>query len=186
MGDKKKKKNEKIEIRCFGRLSIIMGDKELGSLMNSQKAEELIAFLATYNGQSVKKTVVCDALWSNASPKRSADSLYKLVRKIKAMPIPFHIECKRNIIQFHMDNVKSDLTDFLYHIQNRENIDAMEKAIHLYQGTLFEEEDYEWIIQKEGKFDMLYLDALQYLSDYYEGKGNKMKSRHYEMMLEQF
>lgn len=164
----------------------MIGGKELGSLINSQKAEELIAFLVTYNGQSVKKAIVCDALWNDSSPKRSADNLYKLIRKINAMSIPFYIECKRNIIQFHMDNVKSDLADFLHHIENRDNIAAMEEAIHLYQGTLFEEEDYEWIIQKEGKFDMLYLDAVKYLSDYYEGKGNKIKSRYYGMLLEGF
>ena len=182
----KKRKKEKIEIRCFGKLSIKMGNVEMGSIMNSQKARELIAFLMTYGGNSVKKAIVCDALWSNRSPKHSADSLYKLVRKIKAMPIPFHIECKRNIIQFHLDNVNSDLTDFLNYVKDRNNINAMESAVLLYQGTLFEEEDYEWIIQKEGKFDMLYLDALQHLSDYYVGTGNKSKARYYEALMDQF
>lgn len=179
-------KNEKITIDCFGRLSIKVGDREMGSLMNSEKARELIAFLMTYEGRSVKKTIVCDALWSDHDPKHSADSLYKLVDKIRNMPIPFHLECRRNIIQLHLDNVHSDLTDFTHCIRDKENIKALESAIPLYQGTLFEEEGYEWIIDKEGKLDMLYLDALQYLVDHYSKKGSKHKLFYYETLMERF
>lgn len=179
-------KDDKITIDCFGKLSIKMGSREMGSEMNSEKAKELIAFLMTYEGKSVKKTTVCDALWSDHDPKHSADSLYKLVDKIRDMPIPFHLECRRNIIQLHLDNVCSDLTEFTRGIRDRENIKALESVIPLYQGTLFEEEGYEWIMDKEGKFDMLYLDALQYLMDHYSKKGSRHKLFYYEALMERF
>lgn len=185
-GEPKQMKNDKITIDCFGRLSIKVEGREMGSLMKSEKARELIAFLMTYEGCSVKKTIVCDALWGDHDPKHSADSLYKLVDKIYDMPIPFHLECRRNIIQLHLDNVNSDLTEFTRCIRDRENIKALESVIPLYQGTLFEEEGYEWIMDKEGKFDMLYLDALQYLADHYSKKGIKHKLFYYETLMERF
>ncbi len=178
--------DEEIVISCFGEFSITMGNVELGSIMNSAKARELIAFLVTCEGRAVRKTTVCAALWNENDMKHSVDNLYKLIRKIKKMPIPFHLESKRNIIQLHMDNIKSDITTFLYNIQNRENIPAMESAIYVYQGTLFKDEDYEWLIDKEGKFDMLYFEALEHLSDYYAKKGNHHKSYYYEKLVEGF
>ncbi len=178
--------DKKIIIGCFGKFSITMENVELGSVMNSAKARELIAFLVTCEGCSVKKTTVCAALWDEDDMSHSVDNLYKLIRKIQKMPIPFHLESKRNIVQLHLDNIKSDITTFLYNIQNRENIPAMESAISVYQGPLFEGEGYEWLIEKEGRFDMLYFDALEYLSDYYTKNGNRQKAYYYEKLVESF
>jgi len=178
--------DEEIVICCFGEFSITMGNVELSSIMNSAKARELIAFLVTCDGRAVKKTTVCAALWNENDMKHSVDNLYKLIRKIQKMPIPFHLESKRNIIQLHLDNIKSDITTFLYNIQNRENIPAMEYAISVYQGGLFEGEGYEWLDEKEGKFDMLYLEALEHLSDYYAKNGDRHKAYYYEKLVESF
>lgn len=82
--------------------------------------------------------------------------------------------------------MNSDLTEFTRCIRDRENIKTLESAIPLYQGTFFEEEGYEWIMDKEGKFDMLYLDALQYLADHYSKKGMKHKLFYYETLMERF
>lgn len=73
--------NKKIQINCFGRLSIYQEGQEMGIVMNSRKARELIAFLMTYQGAAVSKVTVCEALWGDVDIHRSLDSLYKLVKK---------------------------------------------------------------------------------------------------------
>lgn len=179
-------KGKKIQINCFGRLSIYQDGQEMGIAMHSKKARELIAFLMTYHGAAVKKETVCEALWKDKAPHRSLDSLYKLVKKIKKMPISFQLESNRGMLQLGIDNIESDLFQFQKLMMKRESIENLEQAVNLYSGSLYEEEDFEWISNKEAFYDNRYLEAIILLKTHYQNEEEKERVYYYETLLERY
>lgn len=158
----------------------------MGIIMNSGKARELIAFLMTYHGAAVSKVTVCEALWGEAEIHHSMDSLYKLVRKIKKMPISFQLKSSRGMLQLDIDNVESDLLQFQKLMLERENIENLEQAVNLYKGSLYEEEEFEWISEKEAFYDNLYIDAVIFLKRHYQKAEESERVYYYESLLERY
>lgn len=177
---------KKIQINCFKQLTIYQDGKEMGVVMNSKKARELIAFLMTYHGAAVKKEIICEALWKDKAPQRSRDSLYKLVKKIQNMPISLQLESSREMLQLTIDNIESDLLQFQELTTSGDCIKNLEQAVNLYRGTLYEEEDYEWISDKEGFYDNRYIDAIFTLKRYYQKEEEKKRAYYYESLLERY
>lgn len=178
--------NKKIQINCFGRLSIYQEGQEMGIVMNSRKARELIAFLMTYQGAAVSKVTVCEALWGDADIHRSLDSLYKLVRKIRKMPISFQLKSNRGMLQLKLDNVDSDLLQFEKLMGERDCIENLEQAVKLYRGSLYEEENYEWISEKDAFYDNLYVDAISYLKKHFQQNEENERAYYYESLLDRY
>lgn len=172
----------KIRINCFGRFEIYMNDEEQSMNMNSAKARELIAFLMTYKGAAVSKDVVCDALWGETPIEYSKDCLYKLVKRIRQMRIPFHLDSNRGMIRLGIDNIESDIVEF-DRLLERNSIKDLESLIYLYKGSLFEEESYNWANMKAAAYDNRYMDTIYYLKDYYESNQINGKSAYYEKLL---
>lgn len=179
-------KKNTIYVRCFGKLSIYVGNDEVTLLMNSLKARELIAFLIIYRGNVVKKATVCEALWENKPEYYSQDSLYKLIKKVNQMPIPFHLEYKRGMIRLGVDNIDSDIFQFEDIILHEKEIHRLETAVDLYSGTLYEQEDFNWIMEKDGYYDKLYLRAVSKLVEHYKKEGNTSKLSYYEHLQKFF
>ncbi len=169
-----------IQINCFGRLSICYGGQEMGVLMKSAKARELIAYLMTCRGAAVRKTAVCTALWENSSEKHGLDNLYKLVDKIQKMPIPFLIDRSKEMIQLKLDNVQSDLLDFLRLAKDADNIKNKKKAVQLYQASLFEEENYEWVSAKAAVYDNQVIEMLSDIRDYHLHRQEEKIANYYD------
>lgn len=149
---------KEICIKCFGKLAIYVNGVEQSVQMNSLKARELIAFLLIHKGETVSKTAVCNALWEDKPEECGKDSLYKLVKKVKEMPIPFMLNDTRGIIQLQLDNIDCDIITFEKLLEEGD-IGKKEKAVDLYRGTLFEEENYNWIYLKEAHYDNKYIET---------------------------
>ena len=177
---------KKIRINCFGRLSIYQDGQEMGIEMHSKKARELIAFLMTYHGAAVKKETVCEALWKDKAPHHSLDSLYKLVKKIQKMPISFQLKSNRGMLQLGIENVESDLFQFQELMMKRDCIEDLEQAVNLYKGTLYEEEDFDWISDKEAFYDNRYLEAVIILKKHYQKKEENERVYYYETLLDRY
>ncbi len=175
--------NKKIQINCFGRLSIYQEGQEMGIVMNSGKAREFIAFLMTYQGAAVSKVTICEALWGNVDIHRSLDSLYKLVRK---MPISFQLKSNRGMLQLKLDNVDSDLLQFEKLMGERDCIENLEQAVKLYRGSLYEEENYEWISEKDAFYDNLYVDTISYLKKHFQQQEESERAYYYESLLDRY
>lgn len=184
--NEKEKEDKIITVRCFGKLAIFVDGVEQSAYMNSQKARELIAFLITYRGEAVNKSTVCQALWEDKPIEYSKDSLYKLVKKIDDMPIPFIIRNSRGMIQLCIDNIDCDIVTFERLLYDRESIEKKEYAVSLYRGSLFEEENFNWIYLKDGFYDNRYVEALNSLYEHYEQKHNKKKAAYYEELIDYF
>ncbi len=178
--------DKKIKINCFGRLSIYQEGQEMGIVMNSRKARELIAFLMTYQGAAVSKVTVCEALWGDADIQRSLDSLYKLVKKIRRMPISFQLKSNRGMLQLKLDNVESDLLQFEKLMGERDCIENLEQAVKLYRGSLYEEENYEWISEKDAFYDNLYVDTISFLKTHFQQQKESERACYYESLLERY
>lgn len=179
-------KDKIITVKCFGKLAIFVDGMEQSAYMNSQKARELIAFLLTYRGEAVNKSVVCQALWEDKAIQRSKDSLSKLIKKIEKMPIPFKLNSSRGMIQLCIDNIECDIVNFERLLYDNGDIEKKEYAVSLYRGSLFEEENFNWICLKDGFYDNRYADALYSLYEYYEEKHNKKRTAYYEELINYF
>lgn len=176
----------KIRINCFGRLEIYVNGIEQSMTMNSAKARELIAFLMTYKGAAVSKTTVCEALWEETPIEYSKDCLYKLVRRIKEMQIPFHVECSRGMIRLNTDNIESDIFLFDKLAEERQNVEEMERIIDVYSGSLFEEENYGWINMKAASYDKKYMDIVCALEEYYLETDSAVKLGFYRRLMVEY
>lgn len=176
----------KIRINCFGRLEIYVDGMEQSMIMNSAKARELIAFLMTYKGAAVSKTTVCEALWEETPIEYSKDCLYKLVRRIREMPIPFHIECSRGMMRLNTDNIESDIFVFEELTVKRQNVEEMEQIIDVYRGSLFEEESYGWINMKAASYDKKYMDTVCFLEKYYQETKSAVKLDFYRRLMVEY
>lgn len=175
---------EKIRVNCLGRLEIYFNGKEQSMRMNSAKARELIAFLMTYKGAAVSKGMVCEALWEEIPIEFSKDCLYKLLKRIKDMPIPFHIESKRGMLQLRTDNIESDIFLFDELTARKQEAGILEKLVDLYidKGSLFEEESYGWINMKAAPYEKKYMDTICFLEEYYEKNDNRIKTEFYKKL----
>lgn len=178
----------KIRINCLGRLEIYMENTEQSMRMNSAKARELIAFLMTYKGAAVSKATVCEALWEEIPIECSKDCLYKLLKRIKDMPIPFHIESNRGMVRLNMDNIESDIFLFDELAAKKQNIGELEKLVDLYidKGSLFEEESYGWINMKAAAYDKKYMDTIFMLTEYYEKMNRGGKTAFYKKLAVEY
>lgn len=176
---------KKIIIKCFGKLAIYVDGIEQSALMKSLKARELIAFLLTYKGEAVCKTTVCNALWADKPEEYGKDSLYKLVRKIEKMPIPFMLDNPRGMIQLRLDNIDCDIVLF-EHLLEEDDIKKKERAVDLYRGTLFQEENYDWIYLKDARYDTKYFDMVNYLYSYFEEENNRRKALYYKGLMDDY
>jgi len=176
----------KICINCFGRLEIYVDGKEQSMEMKSAKARELIAFLMTYKGAAVSKATVCEALWGETPIEYSKDCLYKLVRRIKDMSMPFHIECSRGMMRLNIDNIESDILQFEALAEEKENVKKMEQLIDVYKGSLLEEECYGWINMKAAAYDKKYMDTICSLEEYYQENNRSAKQNFYRKLMVEY
>ena len=175
---------KEIQIKCFGKLAIFLNGEEQSTTMNSMKARELIAFLMTCRGEVVHKEKICEALWMDKQKKKRKDSFYKLLGKVKKMPISFHIKSSREMIQLCLDNIECDIVYFEELLADKNNIKKKEEAVKLYnRGLLFEEENYNWINEEDGHYDNMYMDAVYDLYEYYK-EIDKRKALCYKKMID--
>lgn len=182
------KGEKQIRVNCLGRLEIYVDNKEQSMTINSGKIRELIAFLMTYKGAPVSKATVCEALWEEVPIEYSKDCLYKLLKRIRNLSLPFHIESTRGMLRLDIDNIESDIFQLDELSAKRYDINESEKLVNLFlsKGSLFEEEGYGWINMKSAAYDKNYIDSICRLKDYYEETKEEAKRTFYKKLADEF
>lgn len=171
---------------CFGGFRLFSGSQII--YVKNQKARELLAYLLCEQGGPVKKSLVCENLWPDATPRRAMDCLYKVCRYLKILCrnvfIPLRIE--RNSIWLDLTLAASDLAEFMELYDRRYDISCCEKAVNLYVDSLFMEECFEWIARWESFYEIRYVEMLDILVRYYRETGPPTMMKHYLHLYEQF
>lgn len=173
----------RLKIFCFNRLIIMENEKPIP--LTNKKAMELMGYLVCQTGACAKKVSAAEALWANSMPEQSANNLYKAVEAIKKLRnhqifLPF--ESLRSDFKLLQEYIYCDLWEFelLYHAGGVEN---WEKAEKIYKGILFVENDFSWALEYEGRYDIMYIEIIEYLYNYYERMGNKKKANYYRIKM---
>ena len=102
------------------------------------------------------------------------------------MPISFQLNSNRGMLQLKLDNVESDLFQFEKLMGGRDCIENLEQAVKLYRGSLYEEENYEWISEKDAFYDNLYVDTIGYLKKHFQQQKESERACYYESLLDRY
>lgn len=139
------------------------------------------------NGRPVNKSVISSLLWEDACGPCARDSLYKTyayLKKFLRIANVCPVNSITNKLLLQQELISCDLWEFekLYKEKNLKN---WEKAETLYKGALFGGEAYSWLIDYEGRYEMMYFEILEYLLDCCKAQRRMNKVRYYESRLEQ-
>jgi two-component system, LytTR family, response regulator len=183
----------KIEINCFRHFSIMEDGKEINAGWRTRKAEELIAFLLCGKGRFISKEMIAEALWPELDGEKSVSNLYlayyyiKKQENKKGVKIP--IESERGKMCIRLEEVDCDMVRFdglvkvCTDLNTPDRIELMEKAVGLYQGTLLEDGYYSWAVGYQQEYEMVYLELLQKLMEYFGQQSDIVKFKFYEKRL---
>lgn len=179
---------KKITLNCFGSLSILADGQEINIGWRTKKAEELVAYLLCQNGHFISKEKIAAALWPDLDGEKSVSNLYLayyyLKKQEKNYGVLLPIESIRGKMRIRMEEVDSDVMRFescqqsCHHIDD-ENIALAEKAVELYQGMLLEDRYYSWATEAQQHYELVYLELLKKIVDYFKQKGEREKQQLY-------
>jgi two-component SAPR family response regulator len=181
-----------MSIHCFGHLSIKLEAKELDIPWRTKKVEELLAYLVCCEGDFVSKEKLAEVLWPELDMEKSKSNFYLayhyLKKQSQQLGIKFPLESSRGKIRIKTEEVTVDLLCFKDAIQGLETIkpdtiNLAEKAAQLYTGMLLEQHYYAWSTVFAQHYEMLYMELIQKLVVYYEGR-NLQKYSYYLQKLQ--
>lgn len=173
----------RLAIFCCGEFSLKINDVNL--YINHKKAYEMLAYLAVNRGRPMNKYNISSHLWEASDEICAMDSLYKTYASLKK---EIHhagfcpIGSITNKLFLDQEQVYCDLWEFeqLYADKNLTN---WEKAERLYKGELFGGEAYSWLVEYEGRYEIMYYEIVEYLLSYHREKHSAEKVRYYENRL---
>jgi len=188
-----KNNNNKIEINCFKRFSIMAEGKEINTGWRTRKAEELIAYLLCEKGKFVSKEKIAEELWPEMDGEKSLSNLYLAYYYIKKQEsktgVKIPIESERGKMRIRLETVECDMLNYDKLVEaskdrnSRNRIYLMEKAAGLYQGSLMEEGYYSWVAGIQQHYDIEYTRLLVDLIDLYKKEKQALKIKYYEEKL---
>jgi two-component SAPR family response regulator len=152
-------------------------------LLHSEKAEELVAFLACERG-SVSKRKTAAALWPGADEDRAMNNLYKTLGHLRG-PEFGDLELiaeQRGSISLNAAGVTSDLEQFLAKYKSDAPED-WESAVELYRGILLIDNAFDWAAEYEAYYDTRYYELLRRLSEHYGKTENANLARYYRARM---
>ncbi|MCL5107380.1 MAG: LysM peptidoglycan-binding domain-containing protein [Chloroflexi bacterium] len=156
----------RVVVRCFGKLRVLSGDRELspeGSSGAQYKPWEILAFLAAQPDGSTSKERLLNALWPEVDPQRAGQRLSVALvrlRQLLAEQVPGlssdMVRCERNgTCSLNTDMIGSDAQRFLRLCRSAAQLSpaqakaTYEEARALYAGDLLVEPLYEWVHERE-------------------------------------
>ena len=149
------------------------------------KVEELFAYFVTKRGKATDKWKLCELLWPTVEPAKALhnlhNSIYRLKQSLKANGIENIINYEKGYYSINISNMYCDLWEcedlmMLNLDLSDENKDKYEKIIKIYNGNLFQNQDYIWAIDLKEELDRFFLNIGKKLSMYYYNKGSYYKS----------
>jgi DNA-binding SARP family transcriptional activator len=156
-----------IWVRCFGRLRVMSGDRELspaGTTIGRQyKAWEILAFLAVQPDGVASKEKLLAALWPNADAGRAASRLRTTLTRLRTVLVEQVPGLTAEVVRRDGDGscrldtgvVQSDVHHFLALTQSTSNLrpteikSRYEQALALYEDDLLTEPLYEWVHERD-------------------------------------
>ncbi len=193
--DKIEISDNSIKINCFRSFSIMYGNKEFNTGWKTKKSEELLAYLICEKGKITLKEKISYALWPEENTEKSTANLhvayYYLKQQEKKMGVNLPIESKRGTMRFLIDKTTCDIMDFDEYCKKSEDkkvpqalqVEYMEKAVHLYNGGLFEDRYYEWCLSYQQQYEMKYEGLLSKLVQHYDNISNIKKQKYYNTLF---
>jgi two-component SAPR family response regulator len=172
-----------LSIRCFGPFSIRVGERELNAGWRTRKAEELIAYLLCQKGRFVSKEKLAEVLWPEQDGEKGLSNLYLayyyIKKQGKSSGVFIPMESERGKMRINLEKKDCDLLAFDRLTERTGDVAAMEQAVALYQGPIFENAYYPWLTEYQQRYEVHYEDILSRLMEYYKKEGNQAKWEYY-------
>jgi two-component SAPR family response regulator len=159
----------------------------------TSKVKELFAYFLWEKGRELDKWQLCEILWPDAPPKKASHSLHSTVNRMKVAlrdaGIETSVECKNGRYRMDVQNLFWDAEEVVSYFKKnpvvtKENVFQFEQMLELYQGELFETEDYIWAEGLRENIKKRYLEAHNCIANYYmECKNYHQVERHLQKMI---
>ena len=159
-----------LTIRLLGGLSI--GSSSAISVIRSHDARSLIGFLCVHRSRPLLRSQVAGTLWPDLS---EADARTRLRRALHRAAVDIESDVflrQAGTIRLDPQLANLDITEFVdltnagsTSVNAEDQIDILERALHLYRGELLEGLDAEWVIPHRDALRRRYIGALDRLCD---------------------
>ncbi len=163
-----------VKVKCFGRLSVTID--EMPIKFRTAKAEELLAFLISYNGKPVHRNHIMDLFWSDYDGDRALvlfnTTLHYLKKAFWQHGVKLNVIHQRGSYSLDMEGIECDAVKFEETVKElkyltEQKIQKYEYAAELYDGNYLEHNDYDWANQNRLAMQELYESIVIKLARYY-------------------
>lgn len=153
----------------------------------TSKTKELIAYFIHNKGKFVHKDKIIETLWPDKHEKQATTilhtSVYYIRKTLKTMGIDKAITYADEMYKLNLAEIYCDIDDFNRIINDKrsidsENIKIFEKAVELYVGDYFEENDFIWARNEQERISKKYENILKQMANFY------MKQKKYNKTIE--
>jgi len=158
------------------------------------KAKELFAYLLVNCNEFQSKRTIGNMFWSDLSEKSVTQQLYSTIYEIRKTIENYHIPVEiinsEDTYMLVKENAWIDFQVFEQQLNTitevtEKNYQQVEDILNLYTGHLFEQEGYEWAINKKEKLKFLWIIYMEKLSDFYVERGQIHEAIMHNLRLRQ-
>lgn len=172
-----------IDAACFGGFRISVGGKQIK--FRTAKAEELLACLIDSCGEPIHRNRITDIFWGDYDGDRALvlfnTTLHYLKKAFLNHGVKLKVHHSRGAYSLDMQQISCDAIKFENIVKstggvNGQNVRNYEEALKLYKGNYFEQNEYEWCIQKRQLFTEKYSRLVLAATEYYLGRNAKQQA----------
>ncbi len=158
-------KTTDIYIRSLGTFQIQTGEGDTTVRWRTKKVKEMFCFLWLNNEQPVYKHRLLEELWPEVAPDKGAallhTTVYQLRKTLKEMGFEEGIQYINDHYVLTLP-FKSDLEELKYLLEKTApTTEDIKRLLTIYEGDLFEQDEYNWCIYEQQNLRNTYLDCLQ-------------------------
>ncbi len=174
-----------IRIQLFGQLSVQRNEQNLSGF-EAHKVQELFSYLLLHQNQAISRESLASTMWPDCTTAQSKKKLRQTLWRLQsALASPSEAADDRVIVvdtEWVRINKQADLKldvdmfqktfEFVQGLTGQEldiqKVQALQRAVELYQGPLLEVCYDEWCLYERERFQNMYLVMLEKLMGYYE------------------
>lgn len=169
-----------LRVRCFGAFEVALGDARIPPTAFARRgAIALLKMLVLEGGRPISQGALAERFWSDVTPDAAANRVHGLVHALRAAIEPEHrarrwryVLAREDVYSFDVEAADVDVARFrrlLRHAHARPNdataTAALEEAVSLYRGDLFDDEPLaDWCDAERFALREQCVDALQTLA----------------------
>ena len=149
-------------VQCFRRFALY--DQGVNLPIGCKKAKELLALMVLENRIPISKRHLAVTLWPQADLDHARDSLYKTLRWLRAQPVlwdVFGLVVERESVHMDTSRLWIDVEEFNHCYALRCQPSFRQRALELYQGSLLEEEYYDWSVELQSVYEVRYEELIK-------------------------